>query len=313
MMLRWGFLLICFVLMPMAKGWSNEPAHKGLDAYFKLQQSKAVALIDQLDFLPKSAYWPEVNPKLFVENIRLNVLYPDSIHQGKYTNFCGYAVATYLYAQYDPVTYVSNMLDLYKHGEMRLLNSSVISPPFEVRRVAGSLQNKGVMVSRPADQMWYLALSAHFRGPINFLNRRFQRGDENTIWASMEYPKLNRLLQALFWGNIDKRSKGAIANANTHMAKDIMGKLSNGTIILFADDTFKTKGKKKHMFPKHYLVIHGMEPTETGYKITYWDYAAVKQIELKKRVFERAARGYSVLQLDQTAYLSNTRHDMAGR
>ena len=286
----------------------NMPDSDGnnLETTRNLARTEANQLLDEVTVLKPSPYWPAIDPQLFIQNLRTNINFPDSIHQGNFTNFCGYAVATYLYAQYDPLGYTQNMLDLYKHGQTRLKNTSTITPSAEVRLVAGSLRGKGILVKRPADQMWYLTLAASFRGFLNIFDRRFNRGDENGLWAAMERSKMDKLIKSMFVGKVHGKGKGPIISSRTHIGDDIMQELSqNGEVILYADKTFKTKGKKRHYLPAHYLNIKTMEPRAGEYFIEYWDYGAVKTISLKKRVFERAARGYVILQLDNLAYEKN--------
>ncbi len=300
------FLILMLFIVLVLQGIAGLPPDKDpkLRKSTTLARSVALSMIDDLQGLNASEYWPAIDPELFVRNLRLNVTTPDSIHQGNRTNFCGYAVVTYLYAQMDPVGYVTDMLELYKRGELHLKNQKVAVPPPAIRRAAGTLQNKGVLVSRPADQMWFLTLAAHFRGFINVFNRWFDKGDENRLWAAMEQGKLNRLLQSIFYGDLRSKGKGIIINSNSNMAGSIMQYLntSSGTVILYADETFRTKGEKKHWVPHHYLVIEDLKLRGDKYQITYWDYGAVKQLALKKKIFERAARGYTTLDLNPMAY-----------
>jgi len=123
------------------------------------------------------------------------------------------------------------------------------------------------------------------------------------MWAVMERRKLDRIMKSMFIGNVRGKGKGPIISSRTHLAEDIITELKkDGEVILYADNTFKTKGRKKHYLPSHYISIRSMTQVDNSYFITYWDYGAIKSITLKKRVFERAARGYTILELDNLAY-----------
>ncbi|HET9433826.1 MAG TPA: hypothetical protein VFO37_08730, partial [Chitinophagaceae bacterium] len=100
------FLLSLFFLESRAGNFSATSTKK-----------EAIEFLDQIDQTKKSQLWPNVKPKLFYDNLKLNLENPMSFYPGRSTNFCAYGALSYLVMEKDPLGYVRFMNDLYDKGE----------------------------------------------------------------------------------------------------------------------------------------------------------------------------------------------------
>ena len=254
---------------------------------------KAIAFVDAINNLAPSNYWPNVRPGLFLENLKINIYQPRSPYQGRGTNFCGYGALTYLFIQKDPLGYVQLLLKLYQEGEATY-GTTHFKPSDPIKIAAGKLRFKGLLDIRPAEQMWYLCLADHYKGYLNILNRRYDPGDEDRMWASVNYAKFNRMVRKLL--NYKAKAKGADL---LHPLVDdlflyISEHLKTGIVVLYINNRLvhkKNNVRIKPGFPPHYIVLK--EIIQTGNKITliYWDYGGTTLIELTPALLKKITFG----------------------
>ena len=255
-------------------------------------QQQAILFINNIKQLKQSIYWPNVRPDYFLRNLKENINFPLSIYEGSNTNFCGYAALSYLPLHDDPLGYVKFMVQLYKAGKAMMGKANIL-PSDPIYKAAGTLKFKGILDIRPADQMWFLSLADHFKGYVNFLNNKFNPGDENTFWASVNYAKFNRMVKKLFNYKIDAKGFDLMHPHIKDLYNFIEEKLKRGTIILYINNAYLYK-KKHNMLrpgiPTHYVVLLNITNVNGLITMTYWDYGfrSVRQITsqfLKKILF----------------------------
>lgn len=244
--------------------------------------------------LPQSQYWPKVSPALFVQNLQLNVQNPVLIYAGRSTDFCAYGALTYVMVRDNPLGYLKCMVDLYKHGNATY-GRIKFTPSLEIRQAAGTLQFKGRLDIRPADQLWFLCLADHFKGYINIFDPNYRPGDENRLWAGVNYNKFNRMMRKLL--NYKVKAKGSdlirpwwVGDLYTYLSENI----NKGTTLLFLNNTYlhrKNHSGIKPRIPTHYVVLEGISLGDDDLiTIIYWDYGArtlrkVTPAFLKKIIF----------------------------
>lgn len=255
-------------------------------------QKEAIYFIENIQALQPSTHWPNVKPALFLKNLKEDIYNPLSIYEGSNVNFCGYAALSYLPLHHNPLGYIKFMLELYANGKATL-GKVFINPSKPVKLAAGTLKFKGALDIRPADQLWFLSLADHFKGYVNFFNKHYDPGDENTFWASVNYAKFNRMVKKLF--NYELTTKGYdLMHPHVHnLYQYIKNKMDTGTVVLYINNAYLYKKKHNTLrpaIPTHFIILLDIIQTGDLITITYWDYGfrSVRQITpafLKKIVF----------------------------
>lgn len=267
---------------------SNSPS----DTTRTSNQKEAQLFIDNIKELKASPFWPGIKPADFLQNVRNNINTPLALYEGSYTNFCGYAVLSYLSLHDDPLGYARNMLQLYEHGKVKWGKSS-LSPSLAVRQAAGTFKFKGALDIHPADQLLFLSLADHFKGYLNIFSKNYKPGRENTFWASVNYAKFNRMARDLFNYKVDARGTDLLHPRIHDLFSYIKEKLSTGTTVLYLNNQYLNKKSGIALrpgVPTHYVVLLEMQKSDDLINIIYWDYGfrSLRQISpkfLKKIVF----------------------------
>ena len=237
-------------------------------------QQEALAWLEAASLPDSSIYWPNVRTHLFLENLRVNVTHPLGMYQGSNTNFCGYAALSYLPLNNDPLQYVKFMLALYQEGHATW-NNIKFHPSPEVMLAAGTLRFKGVLDIRPADQMWFLSLADHFRSYLNFFQRKFHAGSEDTFWAACNLGKFNRMITRMMGYKIRAVGSDLIRPGIKDVYTYLQHAVQTGTTFLYVNNTYlhvKNHNKSRFSFPTHYLVLTEIQLTDDVLTIIYWDY-----------------------------------------
>lgn len=255
---------------------------------------QAAALLDKILVLKPSSIWPNVAPQLFLQNLKENIQAPLDLYEGSNTNFCGYAALSYLPLHDDPVGYIKFMLELYERGGGKYGKVSLYPSP-EIKRAAGTLKFKGTLDIRPADQMWFLTLADHFKGYVNFFNKRYQPGDENTFWASVNYAKFNRMVRKLFNYKVSSRGSDLLHPSIHDLYGYLTKSITTGTTVLYLNNAYLYKKKQNTLrpgIPTHYVILLNIFQSAADglITITYWDYGfrslrRVSPAFLKKIIF----------------------------
>ncbi|GGB17131.1 hypothetical protein [Puia dinghuensis] len=248
---------------------------------------QALLLLRNTKLPDSSIWWPNVKLSLFIENLKANINFPLKIYQGSNTNFCGYAALSYLPLQDDPLSYTRFMLSLYLDGKATWNNISFETSP-AIHQAAGTLHFKGILDIRHADQIWFLILADHFRSYLNFFNRRFHPGSEDTFWAAVNYGKFNRMIRQLLGWQVEARGSDVLRPHIPHLFDYLTNCLTTGTTYLYVNNTYlhkKNHNKFKSRFPTHYIVleqIHRIPGQEDWVDIVYWDYGGrtLRQMDL---------------------------------
>ncbi len=258
-------------------------------------QQEAKLFIEKIKELKPSVYWPHVSPDLFLKNIKENIYEPLKLYEGSNTNFCGYAALSYLPLHDDPLGYLKCMLQLYDSGKAHV-GKVFINPSVEIMKAAGRLKFKGILDIRPADQMWFLCLADHFKGYVNFFNKHYNPGDENTFWASVNYAKFNNMIRKLFNYKVDANGWDLIHPDINNLYEYISDRMKTGTTVLYLNNAYLYK-KKHNMLrpgiPTHYVVLLSIINIDGLITITYWDYGYRSLRQITPEFFKKIIFGIS--------------------
>jgi hypothetical protein len=256
-------------------------------------RQQAKAYIETITKLESSSYWPNIKPALFLKNIKTNIDQPMSIYPGKATNFCGYGALTYLFLQDDPLGYTKLLIELYSNGKARFADI-IFDPSPAIKQEAGKLKFKGTLDINPAEQMWFLTLADHYKGYLNTFNRKFDPGDEDRFWASVNYAKFNRMVKNILHYQVKARGADLMRPKVGDLYEYISEKLQTGTVVLFINN--RIVHKKDHVtiklgVPTHFIVVDKISKTEDNITLVYWDYGHRTQMQLSTAFFKRIVFG----------------------
>jgi hypothetical protein len=284
-------LLTGLLLLSFARGHARSVPVEDTTVTSTPQQ--AVEFLNGIKGLAPNNAWPNINPALFLENLRSCVEQPVSIYPGNGTNFCGYGALTYLFLRDDPLGFTKLLLQLYREGTASF-GKTIFTPSGPVKKAAGLLRFKGVLDIRPAEQLWFLCLADHYKGYLNFFNRHYNPDDEDSFWASVNYSKFNRMLRKLL--RYDVKAKGAdlIRPRVGDRYKYISEKMKTGTVVLYINN--RIVHKKNHVsiklgFPTHFIVAERISEENGLVTLVYWDYGARTLLQLSPAFFKRVIYG----------------------
>jgi hypothetical protein len=258
-------------------------------------QQQAIAFLDSLQKLDSSKHWPNVDPELFLQNLRTFAITPLRFYEGKGTNFCAYSALTYIPLNYDPLGFSKFMVTLYLNGKARM-GKVVFKPGDAVKKEAGLLKYKGALDISPAGQIWFLCLADNFKGYLNFFNRRFHPGDENTLWASTNFAKFNRMLRKLFNLKVHARGADLVRPWVSHTYQYLKKRSADGPIFLYLNN--RLLYKKKHVvttrfgIPTHFVLLLDIYKTaDNKVNIIYWDYGKKTLQQVNPRMLRKIIFG----------------------
>ncbi|MEO5564061.1 MAG: hypothetical protein ABIR18_11515 [Chitinophagaceae bacterium] len=256
--------------------------------------NQAIVYLNSIGRLDFSKLWPNIDPVLFIENLRHFATKPLNFYEGKSTNFCAYSALTYIPLRYDPLGFSKFMISLYTTGKAKM-GKVEFSPGTAVRNEAGLLRYKGALDISPAGQMWFLCLASYFKGYLNFFNRNFDKGDENTLWAATNYAKFNRMLRKLFYLKARARGADIIRPWISDEYSYLESKMKKGIVFLFLNN--RLLYKKKHVvarfgIPTHYVLLMDIYKSDDDkINVVYWDYGRKTLQQLDKKFLKKIIFG----------------------
>ena len=285
------FLMIAFIYCNHAKAIiKNEPE---IDTVYTSTRQEAITFIDKIQSLEPSLFWPNVKPALFLQNLKTTIYQPLSIYPGRGTNFCGYGALSYLLLQDDPLGYTKFLLQLYKDGKATF-GKVVFTPSASIMKAAGTLKYKGILDIRPAEQMWFLVLADHFKGYLNIFNRKYDPGDEDRFWASVNYAKFNRMVKNLLHYKIIARGADLIRPKVGDLYENMSEKLKTGIVVLYINN--RIVHKKNHVaiklgIPTHFIILQQITKVDGLITLVYWDYGSRTLMQLSPSFLKKIVFG----------------------
>jgi len=256
-------------------------------------RQQAIDYVEKINGLSPSKHWPNIKPDLFLKNLKNNIYDPVSIYPGRSTNFCGYGALTYLFLQDDPLGYATLLMQLYTEGKATC-RQVIFDPSPAIKKEAGDLKYKGPLDINPAEQMWYLCLADHYKGYLNFFNKKYDEGDENRFWASVNYAKFNRMTRELLHYNSKAIGADLMRPKLPDLYEYISEKLKTGTVVLFINN--RIVHKKDHIriklgVPTHFIVAEKISIQDDIITFVYWDYGRKTQLQVSTGFFKRIVFG----------------------
>jgi hypothetical protein len=274
---RYGILVLLSLFLDGGRLIAQStPPNEGLSS----RQLKALELLTAMDTTQGSSYWPHIRPGEFFLNVRENIVYPEKIYQGHYTNFCGYAALSVILCREQPDSYTRSILELYARGETTL-NGARIRPSDAIRSAAGNLQGKGKLNLNPADQLWLLCMPETYKGYMN-LDRRYQRGDENKSWAICTIGKFNRMVRTLVDADVASWGSDLVRPSGRADVSFMREQLSRGHLVLYVNSKYLHPSKFRIFVlraPTHYIILYDIAEENGVVTVKYWDYG-LKTVEL---------------------------------
>ncbi|RXK61925.1 hypothetical protein ESA94_02630 [Lacibacter luteus] len=248
------------------------------------KKQQALSLVKQIT-LTKSNSWPNVNPDLFLANLKRNIERPVFLYAGRNTNFCSYAAVGYILLEQDPSGYVQFMLDLYTNGEALYANTTY-KPAEAVRKTAGTILYEGELDRNDADQVFFFTLADHYKGYLNILHLKYKRDGELGLWAATNLAKFNRMLRAMMQTEIRCIGYDLVRVKQKHLVDSLQKKLAQGDVFLYLNNGIlrkKNHNKVKKHIPTHYVVLKSIVEENGHITMTYWDagFTTQRQIDTK--------------------------------
>ena len=276
-------LFIALFIVSTCFSYAND-----IDDRIAAEKEQAIRYIDSVGVMAKSPHWPSIDPVYFSQNIKQNIEYPVLFFGGRNTNFCGYSALTYSCLIREPMRYAQFMVDLYKNGKASYRQVK-FTPSARIRTAPGEMMYKGQLDINHADQLWFLVLADHFKGYLNWINMKYDPGDENTLWASTTLGKFNRMMRKMFEYDIHSRGTDLIRPSIRHLVPYLIEKMNKGEVFLYLNNTilYRKKHKVKTMYPTHYVVLDNICEDNGIVTLTYWDYGLKTLQKLPMRVVKK--------------------------
>lgn len=300
---RFLLLKLCLMMILAAICEKSAAENPIVDTSFKrIDSASDNSIIETLEYiqsikdLEQSEYWPNVKPDLLLQNLKTFTIEPFSFYEGKTTNFCAYSALTYIPLKYNPLGFAQFMVELYRTGKSRM-GKDVLQPGKAVREEAGLLKYKGALDINPAGQMWFLTLADHYKGYLNRFNLHFDKGDENTFWASTNFAKFNRMLRRLFNANVIAHGADLSRPHVGDLYDYLQSRLKRGEVFLYVNNKKlyrKTHSKKIFHTPTHYVLLISISRLSNGdIELVYWDYGLKTLQQLSPGFFKNIVFGIS--------------------
>lgn len=300
---RFLLLKLCLMMILAAICEKSAAENPIVDTSFKrIDSASDNSIIETLEYiqsikdLEQSEYWPNVKPDLLLQNLKTFTIEPFSFYEGKTTNFCAYSALTYIPLKYNPLGFAQFMVELYRTGKSRM-GKDVLQPGKAVREEAGLLKYKGALDINPAGQMWFLTLADHYKGYLNRFNLHFDKGDENTFWASTNFAKFNRMLRRLFNANVIAHGADLSRPHVGDLYDYLQSRLKRGEVFLYVNNKKlyrKTHSKKIFHTPTHYVLLISISRLSNGdIELAYWDYGLKTLQQLSPGFFKNIVFGIS--------------------
>jgi hypothetical protein len=196
----------------------------------------------------------------------------------------------------DPLGYAKFMMALYRNG-FASYRSIRFEPSNEVKLAAGTLRFKGVLDIRHAEQMWFLSLADHYKGYLNFFNRRYQPGDENTFWAAANYGKFNRMVKKMLGYEVNSIGSDLMRPWLKDPFDYIQQRLGKNIVVVYLNNRIihkKNHAKVKISFPTHFIILEDIKKQGDLITLTYWDYGSRTLLQVSPSVLKRLIFGISI-------------------
>ena len=290
------FILLFLTYSPVS---AEKTAHFFSDSVQTSTPSQAMAWLDSVQRTDSSSHWINVPPDIFFENLRGFATSPLKFYEGRTNNFCAYSALTYLPLKNDPLGFCQFMLKLYQQGKASY-NDVRFRPGKAILEEAGLLKYKGALDLNPAAQMWFLCLADRFKGYLNFVNLNFDKGDENSLWASTNFAKFNRILRKVCKLRVRARGSDLMRPWIKDIYVHIEERLKKGTVFLYLNN--RLLYRKKHTssrfsIPTHYILLLDIQKVDDNkINIIYWDYGMKSLQQISPQLLRKAIFGITYTQ-----------------
>lgn len=253
---------------------------------------KALDILDK-SRITQSSHWPHVTPEDLHRNLQENILHPERIYQGSATNFCGYAAFTYLLVKYQPEKYLVTIIDLYQNGTA-VCGKQKLQPSKEIRNLVGTIAGKGKLDIHVADQLFFYTLADQVKGYLNIADKKYDPGNENTIWAATNLKKFKRMVSNMMETPVILEGGDILRPEVGNNFQYLQHQLEQGKVVLFVNSKYLYPSRNyifKLRAPTHFIVLHKIVKHEGTYFIDYWDYGYNTFQAMDKKMFRKLIFG----------------------
>lgn len=272
------------------------------DTAWRSSKEAALKYLDNTGSLPKSKYWPNVEPDLFLQNLKTFIETPLKFEEGKSTNFCAYSAITLVSLNYDPLGFSRFMIELYKTGNAKMGNVN-FHPSQNIRTEAGLLKYKGLLDVSLVGQMWFLCLADRFKGYLNIFNLNFHKGDENTLWASTNFAKFNRMLRKLYPLQVKAKGSDLIRPWINDLTLFLQEKIQSDFVFLYLNNRLLYKKDNVMLrieIPTHYVQLLDIRVNDEGkLAFIYSGYGSKTLQEIEPRLLKKVVFGITWFQIPE--------------
>lgn len=141
--------------------------------------------------------------------------------------------------------------------------------------------------------MWFLVLADKFKGYLNFFNKKFHTGDENTFWAATNLSKFDRMVNKMCGVHVKAVGsdliKPWVKDPYTYLQK----RIDSNIISLYINNRMihkKNHDKIKFSIPTHFIILRQISKENNTITLRYWDYGGETELQissgtLKKIIF----------------------------
>ena len=161
-------------------------------------------------------------------------------------------------------------------------------------QAAGTLKFKGVLDIRHAEQMWFLVLADHYKGYLNFFDKKFNEGDENTFWAATNLAKFDRMVSEMCSTHV----KAVGSDLIKPWVKDVYGylakRIDSNIVSLYINNRIihkKNHDKIKFSIPTHFIILRQIRKERDMITLRYWDYGGETEMQITSRTLKKIIFG----------------------
>ena len=149
-----------------------------------------------------------------------------------------------------------------------------------------------------ADQLWFLSMADEFKGYLNFFNRKYKIGDENTFWASTNYSKFNKMLREFGGYKVNAIGSDLLRPWKKDIYGYMSGQLNTGLVMIYINNKLMYPHNLSFFrmpVPTHFAVLYEVNKAGDVYHLKYWDYGLKTELFLTKKRLKKTIYGVSTI------------------
>lgn len=125
---------------------------------------------------------------------------------------------------------------------------------------------------------------------------RYDPGDENTFWASVNYSKFNHMVRAMLNYEVKARGSDLLQPSVGNTYDYITRKMKEGIVVLYLNNRILRKKKQEKIklgIPTHFVILKSISKTNDQVTLVYWDYGHKTLRQLNPKFLHKIVFGIS--------------------